>query len=370
PTTPERGSEPYSVGRGVGGSSAVNGLLAQIDPTDPALGGVSVAAEVEAALGRVAVPRALTPVEELGDLDQALHAAGVADLVPLHRAGGRRADLAGALLGDHPTLEIRTGCVVDRVESRGSSGATVVTAAGERLTASAAVCCAGAFGSPAILQRSGLGRHVGDHLQDHPSVALDLRLGVRRRVSDLPTATTVRAGPIEVVPLGHTGAPVAPDAALLVALMEPTGAHGSVRIVSDDPADPPVARFESFAEREDLDALAVGVRAAGDLLHHPEVRALLGDEVRAMAGDRPLDDRDDDELRSWIRTTPGAHRHASASCGIGRTLDADGRVIGTDAVFVADASAFPRIPRTGTHLPTLVQAERLVWRWLHGMMRR
>ena len=65
----------------------------------------------------------------------------------------------------------------------------------------------------------------------------------------------------------------------------------------------------------------------------------------------------------WLRSSCGDYVHASSSCAIGRVLDDDGRVGGYRSLYVCDASAFPSIPATNTHLPTTMLAERLVARW-------
>ena len=89
-----------------------------------------------------------------------------------------------------PNLTIRGDAVVDRVEVRGSVATGVRLIGGEVITADRVVLAAGAYASPAILQRSGIGPAVrlsalgigviadlpgvGENLIDHPLVAVDL----------------------------------------------------------------------------------------------------------------------------------------------------------------------------------------------------
>ena len=40
-------------------------------------------------------------------------------------------------------------------------------------------------------------------------------------------------------------------------------------------------------------------------------------------------------------------------------IDPEGRVLGVDGLWVADASVFPEVPRANTNLPTIAAAERL-----------
>jgi choline dehydrogenase len=51
--------------------------------------------------------------------------------------------------------------------------------------------------------------------------------------------------------------------------------------------------------------------------------------------------------------------HPVATCAIGRVVDGGGRILGLDALYVANASIMPTIPRANTNLSTLALAERL-----------
>ena len=58
-------------------------------------------------------------------------------------------------------------------------------------------------------------------------------------------------------------------------------------------------------------------------------------------------------------TTVRNYFHPAGTCGIGRVVDAHGRVLGIDGLVVADASIMPTIPRANTNLTTVAVAERL-----------
>ena len=63
--------------------------------------------------------------------------------------------------------------------------------------------------------------------------------------------------------------------------------------------------------------------------------------------------------------TVGDTGHICGTCRMGapddpRTVvDPQGRVLGVDGLWVADASVFPEVPRANTNLPTIAAAERL-----------
>ena len=96
--------------------------------------------------------------------------------------------LAGAR--DRPNLAIRSETMVDRIELARGRATGVRLVGGEVISSELVVLAAGAYASPAILARSGLGpaRHldelgidviadlpgVGENLVDHPLVAVDL----------------------------------------------------------------------------------------------------------------------------------------------------------------------------------------------------
>jgi choline dehydrogenase-like flavoprotein len=51
--------------------------------------------------------------------------------------------------------------------------------------------------------------------------------------------------------------------------------------------------------------------------------------------------------------------HPAGTCGIGRVVDPEGRVLGVEGLVVADASVMPTLPRANTNLTTVAVAERL-----------
>jgi choline dehydrogenase len=119
-------------------------------------------------------------------------AAGVGPMPRNARAGVRMSTALTYLTGarGRPNLTVRGGAMADRIEVRGGTATGVHLAGGEVVTAGKVVLAAGAYASPAILQRSGIGAAsllgslgiavvadlpgVGNNLADHPLVAVDL----------------------------------------------------------------------------------------------------------------------------------------------------------------------------------------------------
>jgi choline dehydrogenase-like flavoprotein len=307
-------------GRGVGGSGAVNGMLAtRGDVRQYETWGWTDAVD---AFDRILVPRELAPESELGPLDRALLAAAPdAAPVPLTRRGGRRVTAADAYLtAAPPTLTVLADTAVTRVVLDGRRAVGVELGDGSTIDGDAVVIAAGALGSPELLAGSGVVvTGLGERMRNHPAVAVTLRLADDVDVDKhgLVTATLLRRDDIEIVPLNHLGPGNDRVAMLLVVLMTPSG-------------------------RDDRGQLDDGVELARDLLAHPAFGRLVTD---VSVGEQPA----------------GVY-HATTTCAIGVVVDDVGAVVGYDGLYVADASVFPELPSTNPYFPTLMLAERLAAR--------
>ena len=358
----------YLRGRGVGGSSAVNSMVALRG--DPELYRSWGWHDVDEAWDRIQIPAERPGPSELGRVDRLLlDATDDAEVIPLSRRSGRRVTSAEAYLwplGDE--LDVRPGCVVDRVDFDATGAATgVVLDDGAVLVADAVVLAGGAIRTPGILQRSGVD-DAGTGLRDHPAVGLLLQLRDDPRTRPEPsglglsTASMVMRDDVQILPLNHLGADApAMTAMVLVALMRPTGSGGTVRIRSDDPADAPAVDFDLLTERADRERLAQGVLDALEILGRPPFASLVEEVYVDDRGTtaRMLGGRDD--IATWTLTHAADYVHACGSSH--EVLDESAMVIGHEGLYVCDASAFPHVPDVNTHLPTTMLAERIARRW-------
>ena len=64
-------------------------------------------------------------------------------------------------------------------------------------------------------------------------------------------------------------------------------------------------------------------------------------------------------LDRYVRAGMRNYFHPAGTCGIGRVVDTDCRVLGVEGLVVADASVMPTLPRANTNLTTVAIAERL-----------
>ncbi len=359
---------PYARGRGVGGSSVVNAMVAlRGDRARYRSWGWD---DVDDAWSCVVLPVELPGDDELGSIDTALLAAAPdAHPVELTRRGRRRVTSAEAYLWparQRPNLEIRADAAVDRVIIDGHRATGVQLMSGDTLVADRVILAAGAIHTPAILLRSDIDTPgVGEGLQDHPSAALTLALhaGARAGVGDLVVGSVCRRGGIQFLPMNHVGADAPGLGVLLVALLTPRSRAGTVRLDPDDPRCDPIVDFALLDDPADAAELAAGVRAAIGLLDAPSFRDIVGATYIDASGTSTAALADDESMRRWLSSAVGDYVHASSSCAMGRVVDADGAVIGYEGLYVCDASVFPTIPDANTHLPTTMLAERLSARW-------
>ncbi|MEA2149077.1 MAG: choline dehydrogenase [Solirubrobacteraceae bacterium] len=328
---------------------------------------------------------------------------------------GQRFSCADAFLrpvAGRPNLEVRTGATVlgvvldgdraigVRVGRRGNSG--------ELLRAEREVIlCAGAIGSPQLLQLSGIGaadelrdvgvtvRHdlpgVGRNLQDHPFVT------VLSEVSDHDTLYGAdkpkplaewllrRSGPLtstvaEVVAFHRTrpGLPAADiqfhmgaayfedhgaeiydghSIAIGPVLVSPK-ARGRVWLRSSDPGDKPRILTNSLSEPDDVASLVAGVRLAREIAAQAPLKEIVVKELKPG-----IDVVDRSDIEADVRRRLMLIYHPVGTCRMSDTaqdavVDSRLRVHGLDALRVVDASIMPTIVGGNTNAPTVMIAER------------
>ena len=308
-------------------------------------------------------------------------------------------------------LRVVTGALADRVVVEDGRATGVVYRIGdERRLARArgeVLLASGAIGSPAILERSGIGDaarlaghgiaplvdrpEVGGNLQDH------LQLRCAYRVSGVPTlnqrAATLlgkgligleyilrRSGPMAMAP-SQLGMFVKSDARLATADLEyhvqplsleafgsgldPFPAftasvcnlrpesRGRTAITSPDPAAPPAIRPNYLAAEEDRRVAARSIRITRAIVGQPALARYRPEEARPGAEH----DSEDDLVRAAgaIGTTIF---HPVGTAAMGSVVDGQLRVLGVDALRVIDTSVMPAITSGNTNAPTMMIAEK------------
>jgi choline dehydrogenase-like flavoprotein len=276
------------------------------------------------------------------------------------------------------------------------------------------VVSGGVYGSPQLLQLSGLGpaallqEHgipvirdmpgVGAHLHDHFNTYLVWRCSQKVTVNDLAMSgmKKLKAGvQYALTRSGHlsnagiyagafvksdprlehpdlqinmfgwsalerlrTGIRPHPFSAFTLSPvhLRPEG-RGWVRIKSPDPTEPPAIQFNFLASEYDFRALIYGSRLARRIAAQPALRPYVIEEV--IPGPAC---QSDEAFVAEIRVRGVSNLHPVGTCRMGREIDAVVdprlRVHGVERLRVADASIMPQVPGGNTNAPSIMIGEK------------
>jgi choline dehydrogenase len=284
--------------------------------------------------------------------------------------------------GTKPNLTIRSDAQVADIVFDGPSACGIRLIDGTEIGAGCVVLCAGTYGSPPILMRSGIGpaEHlrsvgipiridlpgVGANLSDHPAIDFDCGYqGAARATPLLHTIATFHSGgrstsesPDLMFWLSDPTPAGEPEQFTIgVVLLKPQS-RGTVRLRSANPAEAPRIELPNLREPRDLERLVEGYRRAWEVASRHELRHVCN-------GPLPTRIHDDAELRRTIRQSVSSVPHVVGTCAMGPSsnpqavVDTSGHVHGTDGLYVVDASIMPTVPSGFTHLSTIVIAEKL-----------
>jgi choline dehydrogenase len=319
-------------------------------------------------------------------------AAG-AGRVPVNAVGGVRQSTALAYLAPargRPNLAIRSGVEIDRVllDGRRATGVRLA-GTGEIIPARHVILAAGAFGSPAILLRSGIGPAdhlralgiavlvdapgVGQNLVDHPRLALFFEAAPPAGPEELPGCQAMltlrssgagaghdlQAFPWTTSAVDRAVSPTGGRFTIHVSVVKPRS-RGWLRLRSPDPAAAPLIDPGYFTHPDDMPRMIHAVRAARQLSRTAPLAAVAMRELQPgpSVGDSASD------LEAAIRGGVGTYYHPVGTCAMGPPTDAmavvdpRGKVHRAESLWVVDASIMPTIPAANTNLPTILVAER------------
>ncbi|MEX2426197.1 MAG: GMC family oxidoreductase [Thermomicrobiaceae bacterium] len=340
-------------------------------------------------------------IPQVSDLNHSGETQGVA-AAPVNIADGVRWNAALAYLTDEVrssgNLTVIDNAMVDRLVLEGDQATgLIVRRAGqeETIRVDRFVLSAGAYGSPGILERSGIGSPdllaelgievhrelpgVGQSLTDHPAVRLTYR-GSEELDREMSAQRAAGWCPDEQV-LAKAASSYCDDAFDLhlysvTGFSESTGSwqyeiyvssvlprsRGEVHIASADPEILPSIDhgFLNDADRRDLEVLTEGVWLARQIMQPALDSGMLAEE---MTPGPSFGDKSD--LHPYIEQNVGIYYHPSCSCRMGPSTDQQavvdslGRVYGLSNIWVCDASMFPTLMRANTNLPAVMVAEHL-----------
>jgi choline dehydrogenase len=312
--------------------------------------------------------------------DHNLPGAVGAGRMPMSSRDGIRVTTVDAFLpfgGTPSALTVRPDTQVAEIVFDGARASGVRLVGGAVVEAGWVVLCAGAFGSPALLMRSGIGpaEHlrsvgipvlvdlpgVGSGLADHGGVDIDCGYRGPARASPIlhavgtlhsSTAASDEAPDLMLWLSDPRGDP--PIFEIDVVLLTPR-ARGSVRLRSTDPTAAPLVRLPDRRDPRDVERLAEGLSRGLEVASRPEIRRLCADQPSP----------DGSDPAAVVRAESYSLPHVVGTCAMGplpdagAVVDASGRVHGTEHLTIVDASIIPNGPSAFTHLPTIMLAERL-----------
>lgn len=334
-------------------------------------------------------------------------------------ARGVRASTARAYLAPvrkRPNLAVMTGATVERVLLDGKTAAGVALRRGNQAGSVRAIreviVAAGAIGSPALLQRSGVGpkevleeagvavRHeltgVGRNLQDHleaylqhrctEPITLNGKLGALGKAAiglrwvlfrdglgstnHFETGAFIRSSPAARWPdvqlhflpaaVRYDGGRPLPGHGFQVHVgPNKPRSRGEVAIVSADARAAPRILFNYLSDPRDIAVWRTAIRLVREILAQPALDRYRGDEIQPGASIVA-----DADIDRWVRQNAESAYHPSCTCRMGAADDADAvvapdcRVRGLDRLRVVDSSVFPSIPNGNLNAPTVMVAER------------
>jgi choline dehydrogenase len=308
----------------------------------------------------------------------------------------------------HATRILFEGNKAVGVEYQTPGGKEVAWAKGE------IVASGGVYGSPQLLQLSGVGpgellqefgipvvrdtEGVGKHLHDHFNTYLVWRCAQKVTLNDLAASPLmkltsgvqyvftrsghlsnagiyagafVKSDPrleqpdLQINMFGwsaferqRTGIKPHPFSAFTFSPvhLRPEG-RGTVKIKSADPLAAPAIRFNFLASEYDFQALIYGTRLSRKIAMQPALKPYVVEEV--IPG--PTCETDE-QMKEEIRVRGVSNLHPVGTCRMGKEIDAVVdprlRVHGIERLRVADASIMPQVPGGNTNAPSIMIGEK------------
>ena len=317
-----------------------------------------------------------------------------------------------------PNLTIRTGAHATRVvmENNRATGVEYRSPDGPRIAHARAeiIVSGGTYGSPQLLQLSGLGpaEHlqamgisvvrdmpaVGSNLHDHFNTYMSWRCTKAITLNDLENSwprkiaagiqyALFRSGPmsgngiqaglftrsdprlerpdlqinlLEWSTLERTKDRVVPHPfpgfTLSPVHLRPDG-RGTVRLTSPDPLAPPAISFDFLKTDYDMRAVQFGIRLVRKIAEQPALKPYVAEELQPG-----LATQSDDDIAEFLRQTGVSNHHPSSSCAMGvgpnSVVDPRLRVHGIEGLRVADASIMPVVVGGNTNAPSIMIGEK------------
>jgi choline dehydrogenase len=286
-----------------------------------------------------------------------------------------------------PTLTIMDKMLADRLRFEGRRATGVVCRSTDgiehEVRARCVVLCAGTFGSPTILMRSGIGpvedlaalgipvvvdlAGVGKNLKEHPGIVIRYAVDPSLPEADLAAGRLShwQVGLDAKGPLGarlavfpyQTKEPSGAWETMLMAFLLNPSSTGWIRLQATAPEAIPRIDPCYLSDSAGRDARAL--QESFRLLRRIAATEPLSQLLIAEADDSRGVESDED-VAAFVRANVMPYEHAACTCRMGRPDDpdavttADGLVRGVENVVVADASIIPALPAVPINLTCMM----------------
>jgi choline dehydrogenase-like flavoprotein len=134
-------------------------------------------------------------------------------------------------------------------------------------------------------------------------------------------------------------------------LLKPTS-RGTIALRSARPDAKPRISHNYVATEHDRATMIASVRLAMDIFRQPVLSMVQRGPFSVPASQAEAD------ILAFIGVQMGTNFHPACTCAIGRVVDPDLRVFGTEGLRVADASVMPSVVRGNTNAAVIAIAEK------------
>jgi len=136
-----------------------------------------------------------------------------------------------------------------------------------------------------------------------------------------------------------------------ISLIE-TKSRGRLTLRSARPDAKPRILTNVLSTAEDQSTMFAGIKASMNIARQSKLAEIRVSDVRTPKSES------DDDMRSYVRKFAMTDRHPAGTCGMGRVVDSELKVLGVDGLRVVDASVMPTIPHGNLNAVVIAIAEK------------